>query len=362
MIVFQNILTMSKFLLVILLTLSSFLSQAQVSDYAYIYIEGDKETPFYIKMEGKMQPRLGQHYAILPNLDGGVTNIEILFQQNKYAPIKFAVKVPNFGARGLQLRKIEDQFALYDIQTGHYILPGNKATDDDITALAQMYSRANKSINEANTKETQVTTAKAVEQSKNTALPAFNPGKSNTDEPKTKEEIKEKEQEQPKTVATPKETKPKDKPTKTKQPTLSGETEIPNLPKSDKSPTYIENVTINNNEDGETESSVADETGLPPNSDCKEAMSEAEFTTFLARLKEKEGENRIKFLNKYKRKCFTTEQVSYIGRSISSVSGRLQVLQQLYAQTTDQENYYMLESLFNTDFLKKKFKDSININ
>lgn len=351
---------MNRILIVILLTLSAIVSKAQVADYSYVYIEGDKETPFYIKMEGKMQPRLGQHYAILSNLDAGVTNIEILFQQNKYPPIKFAIKVPNFGARGLQLRKIEDQFALYDIQTGNYILPGNKPADDDITALANMYSRANRSLKDADKKEENAQTQKAVTVAKNDKLPAFNPGKSNTEEPKAKEVVKEKEQEKTKIVAAPKETKPKEKPIKTKQPTLSGETEKPNLPKSDKQPGYIENVTINSSND--EDESVPEATGaLPPNTDCKAAMPDEEFTTFLTRLKEKDGEARIKFISKQKRKCFSTEQVSYIGRTIASPSGKLQVLKELYAQTTDQENYYMLETLFNTDFLKKKFRESVNI-
>jgi len=361
---------MNRLLIIILLTLSAIVSKAQVADYSYVYIEGDKETPFYVKMEGKMQPRLGQHYAIISNLDAGVTNIEILFQQNKYKPIKFAIKVPNFGARGLQLRKIEDQFALYDIQTGHYILPGNKPADDDITALANMYSKANRSLKDADKKEETANTEKAVTVVKNDKLPAFNPGSSNSSEKEERNAKNENEAKNETTTKPVKETKPKkdktvangkaDNGTKTRQPTLSGETEKPNLPPTDKQPTYIENVTINNSEQ-HTEQDVPDESGLPPNTDCKSAMPETEFATFLTRLKEKEGEARIKFISKHKRKCFSTEQVSYIGRTISSPSGKLQVLKDLYAQTTDQENYYMLESLFNTDFLKKKFKESINI-
>ena len=58
-------------------------------DYSYIFIQGDKQTPFYVKLEGQMMPRLGKNYCILSNLDEGTIHLEILFQQNVYPLQKY---------------------------------------------------------------------------------------------------------------------------------------------------------------------------------------------------------------------------------------------------------------------------------
>src|SRR5689334_14604448 len=100
---------------------------AKAGNYAYVYIEGDKQTPFYVKLEGQMLPRLGKNYCLIPNLAAGVTNIEILFQQNAYPAQKFAINIPDGGNRGFVLQKVNDrQFALYDLTQGNYIVSGNK--------------------------------------------------------------------------------------------------------------------------------------------------------------------------------------------------------------------------------------------
>ena len=91
--------------------------------YSYIYIQGDKTTPFYVKMEGKMQPRYGKNYCIISELTPGTVNIEILFQQNVYPSEKFTIEVPANGARGFLLDKHKDGYALYDLQKKDYIMP-----------------------------------------------------------------------------------------------------------------------------------------------------------------------------------------------------------------------------------------------
>src|SRR5690348_10598532 len=122
---------MRKHILCIFLLLAFAVKALVAKDYAYLYIEGDKQTPFYVKLEGQMMPRLGKNYCILPNLDAGVTNIEILFQQNLFPPQKFTVKIPEGGSRGFLLKKVnEKQFALYDIQQGFFLVSGNTINDD----------------------------------------------------------------------------------------------------------------------------------------------------------------------------------------------------------------------------------------
>jgi hypothetical protein len=88
---------------------------------SYIYIQGDKTIPFYVKVEGKMQPRYGKNYCIIPQLKAGKVNIEILFQQNILPPQSFTIDVPENGYRGFLLDKQKEGYALYDLQTKKYL-------------------------------------------------------------------------------------------------------------------------------------------------------------------------------------------------------------------------------------------------
>ncbi len=91
--------------------------------FSYIYIQGDKTTSFYVKMEGKMQPRYGKNHCIISELPAGKINIEILFQQNAFPTEKFTLDVPENGSRGFLLNKQGELFALYDLQQKNYIMP-----------------------------------------------------------------------------------------------------------------------------------------------------------------------------------------------------------------------------------------------
>ena len=93
---------------------------------SYVYIQGDKVTPFYVKLEGKMQPRYGKNYCILSELKPGPVNIEILFQQHEFAPEKFTIEVPENGNRGFMLDKQGGVLALYDLQQKKFVMPGNQ--------------------------------------------------------------------------------------------------------------------------------------------------------------------------------------------------------------------------------------------
>ena len=96
--------------------------------FSYIYIQGDKTTPFYVKLQGKMQPRYGNNYCIISSLTAGSADIEILFQQNVFPAEKFTIDVPENGARGFLLDKQGGSFALYDLQKKNYLSP-NKQPD-----------------------------------------------------------------------------------------------------------------------------------------------------------------------------------------------------------------------------------------
>ncbi len=91
--------------------------------FSYVYIQGDKSVPFYVKLNGQMQPRYGQYHCIIPELDSGVIHLEILFQQRVYPSQKFAVAVPGNGQRGFLLNKKGNSFVLYDLADKKEILP-----------------------------------------------------------------------------------------------------------------------------------------------------------------------------------------------------------------------------------------------
>ncbi len=95
------------------------------TDFSYVYIQGDKIVPFYVKLEGKMLPRYGKDYCIISELGPGPINIEILFQLNEYPAQKFTIDVPEKGSRGFLLDKQGSGYALYDLQSKKY-LPPNK--------------------------------------------------------------------------------------------------------------------------------------------------------------------------------------------------------------------------------------------
>ena len=96
-------------------------ANAVAQPFSYLYIQGDKETPFYVKMEGKMLPRYGKNYCIISELNPGPVHLEILFQQRIYPSQKFTIQVPENSSRGFLLNKQEIGFALYDLQQKKYL-------------------------------------------------------------------------------------------------------------------------------------------------------------------------------------------------------------------------------------------------
>ena len=73
---FSKKILLSVFLLVSL--------HASANRFSYVYIQGDKQIPFYVKLEDDMLPRYSKNYTIIPQLAAGAINIQILFQQNEY--------------------------------------------------------------------------------------------------------------------------------------------------------------------------------------------------------------------------------------------------------------------------------------
>ena len=105
---------LQKITLFILFALAADRSFAQ----GYVYIQSDKATPFYAKLNGVMQPRYSKYYSIITTQAAGKQQIEILFQQNMYAPVTFSLTVAEHAGQGYFLVRQNDKFILKDIDAG----------------------------------------------------------------------------------------------------------------------------------------------------------------------------------------------------------------------------------------------------
>jgi hypothetical protein len=351
---------MMKYIATLLASVFLLVQVSFAKSYSYIYIEGDKQTPFYVKLEGQMLPRQGKNYCIIPNLDAGITNIEILFQQSKYPEQKFVVKVPEGGSRGFVLQKVNDrQFALYDMQQGIYLVSGNTAEDDHIPTASQV---AEVPVN--NTPVVQNTTTDQGQD-----LPAFSTEKKTKKKKVTKpvqEEAPKEEVKADSRFISDIELNADGSKASGADPIPAFAEEKPAVKKKSSKKTKKENTeevslaAINDEIIESTKDAKPVDQGLP-NSDCKSPMSSEDFENFALKILDKSDDDaRLKALNKNKGKlCFTTEQVRIIANNLDTQSGRYEVTRILYSQTSDQDNYPRLESLFKTNYLKGKFKEII---
>jgi hypothetical protein len=89
--------------------------------FSYVYILGDKITPFYVKIKDHMLPRYGKNYCIISELNPGPIRIQVLFQQHAYPPQEFTINVPYNGNRAFLLNRQGNSFALYDLQQKKYL-------------------------------------------------------------------------------------------------------------------------------------------------------------------------------------------------------------------------------------------------
>jgi hypothetical protein len=345
---------MKKHILFIFLLLAFSVNALMAKDYAYIYIEGDKQTPFYVKLEGQMMPRLGKNYCIIPNLDAGVTNIEILFQQNLFPPQQFAIKIPEGGSRGFLLKKINDrQFALYDLQQGFSLVSGNTVNDDRLLPATTV------AVNPVSSGSPQANPAET--------LPAFvAPAKSKSKNKKTNDDIAQPEAQVKERKFIP-----------DMELNASGGgvppviVPVTTVPVETRPGHTLEKDTNNRlaaadaDEFEEDKKEGSDNTLVAPgipNSDCKTAMPNDVFEDFATKiLDQTTDDDKLKVLSKDKsRYCFTTEQVRIIANNMETQSGRYEVARILFSRTSDQDNYPKLEALFKTNYLKEKFREIMN--
>jgi hypothetical protein len=268
--------------------------------------------------------------------------------------------VPKSGSRGFVLHKINDrQFALYDLQQKRYIISGNTKEDDHAPEITKYAPDA---AGQQSPKNTALHTTEG-------GLPEFNP------------------------AAPSKENAPSAVPAADSTPRFLNDIELNASPAmanqnaettslSDKESTKEQKISrkrarsgkgdlsalpaLKYNDDMELEENNQPVTeGQPENTirdavtGCPGPMDNDEFENFaLEFLDRPDDDQKLKFLRKNKdTHCFSAEQVRIITKSLDSQSGRYEAAKMLYNKTADQENFGKLESLFNTPFLKTKFKE-----
>lgn len=311
------------------------------AQFSFVYLQGDKQTPFYVKLEGEMLPRYGKNYCIIPRLAPGPINLEILFQQNVHPPQKFIVQVPDHGHRGFLLTKTADGFSLYDLQQHFYLHAGNTAAEDHAPAP------------------------------KPAAVASAEPGKE--------------EEEAPAMAATPA-PEPDPRPAATKEKKKSVPRNNPLAPKTPRKkaeattarqdgPVFLDDIELNSNHDvqpGEKKTAsprTADEdvagaeeepttvSGIR-NSDCPGAMEPERFERIYKNsLKKESEEERLQYLGEQFDECYSTKQVELLAKSLDTEAGRYVYLKRVYSRITDQGAFARLISLFNTEEYKTAFKE-----
>lgn len=366
-----------KILTVCLLLISSY---ASADRFSYVYIQGDKQIPFYVKLEDYMLPRYSKNYCIIPQLAPGLIHLQILFQQNQYPAQSFNIQVPADGYRGFLLTKLETGFALYDIQQHFYLMPGDQGEDHlpvaNVSTTAQLVTENKEPTTETSLTRTVNTSSPTTVTTTNNDAPQFmdmelnnerKPVLTNTPETEPKEEI----------IVSPSSNN-----TATNTPPTEIVTENNNYPpptepvytpqEAPQQNVYTENVNVANepsveesqmhNTEEEMKQPVPELIeNAPPivNSDCSDALSDPKFDDIFVTSKGKNSDDkRIGYLmKKADDYCFTTRQAFLLCRQLQAESMRYSFLKKIYPHVTDQQNFPLLaDALFKTLEWKSYFK------
>lgn len=297
-----------------LLILVVFQQIATAQSFSYVYIQGDKQTPFYVKMEDEMQPRYGKNYCIISQLSAGIIHIEVLFQQNTYPSQKFTIKVPDNGFRGFLLTHKGNAFSLYDLQQQFYLPAGNKEEDDHMPDASAAKDVAETTNAQAEQKQ-DITPSQAKTE----------PVKKQNNSPQFINDIE-----------------------------LNSAKSIQTQTAAD---TVQESATI-------THDTSAPISNTPPattsviNSDCPKPMGSSAFEDLYNKLQKRSDRSKLKFLLDNLDRCYTTNQIRILTKNLTEDPDKFEFLKQAYHRVTDQSNYSILENLLSTPEWKEQFRQS----
>lgn len=298
-----------------LILLTCWGSEALGQNFSYVYIQGDKKVPIYVKVEEMMLPRLGKNYALISQLAPGPMHIEVLFQQNEYEPASFHILVPENGKRAFVISRKDNQTLLFDVEQNFYLKSGNDISEDHLPTVLNNSKLA---------ETTQTNTAVAIE-------------------------------------ATPDKTIVSGTHTETNNTT--GSVKTTGTPADKQGLQFIDNITFNNENNTAATAEIPAGNSSPENtgiinSDCSKAISALSFSrlknVLLSRKTEDERLGLI--LEASKNNCFETTQAGELIETLDTDLARFSALKKLYPKITDQSKYSSLEYLLSTDEWKTYFQ------
>lgn len=303
--------------------------------FSYVYIQGDKKTPIYTKVEGVMMPRYGKNYALLSRLAPGPLNVEILFKQNEFPPLTFTILVPENGKRAFVLNHKGDEFTLYDVEQNFYLKPGNAESDDHLPTVLNN-NTVYEPIPEPVVKKVEPTPVKK------TGFLA---------------KVKPKKQEPKAVVSKP--------PVK--------KIVVEEMPAPDTvAPRFIDDITFSNEQNRNAEVPV--DTGKNAeiilsnkvnseilNSDCGHAITANNFQKLVNMVNAQRGEDqRLSIINNAtKQNCFSTEQARKLISRLDADVAKASALKNLFPKITDQANFAGLEVLLQSEEWKDYFRNLV---
>lgn len=100
---------------------------AQDASY-FVYIQHEKQQPFYVKLEGKMLSSSVKGYVILPKLPQGKVPVTIGFPKSEAPEQSYVLRLTGQRDYGFLLKNTgEKEYALYDLQTFATLKSGGSA-------------------------------------------------------------------------------------------------------------------------------------------------------------------------------------------------------------------------------------------
>ncbi len=333
-----------RILLGLLTLLTGLSSYAQ--NFSYVYIQGDKKTPIYTKVEGVMMPRYGKHYALLPRLAPGPMNLEILFQQNEYPAVQFNILVPENGKRAFIVQRKDGETYLYDVEQNFYLKPNNDISEDHIPTLlsnAQLAANKGENSSSANTvSETQTSKVK------------INEGTEGIDNSqKDKIDVSNLDSKQNSSTA------------KDEEPKFIQDIVFDNNKDNSTSTAPNNNAIQTNSEATNTEATIVktepNETPQILNSDCKAVIPSLAYIRIKNSMNSKKGENERLgiILDACKQYCFRTEQAIEMLSKLESDVAKLTAIKKIFPKTIDQGNFTQVESVLTEEEWKEYFRTNI---
>ena len=321
--------------------------KATAGVFSYVYIQGDKQTPIYVKLGDAMMPRYAKNFCIIPQLDPGPIDVTILFQQNAFPEQHFKILVPENGSRSFLLTNNNGVFSLFDLQQKFSLPAGNTEADDKMPA--------------STASSTPVTAT-------NTIINTI-----------------------------PENTIPEKQATPIKQTDIVAQTPVAVKTPEDSGPKFLNNVSLDGNRTADTSGNylrlqhlsgvsatdIADSVthtssgkgsedqkdgmmgngteATVHNSDCPFPLPDDAFSKLYKQtLEQATDEDRLAFLGKQMDKCYATWQVRTIANILLLDAARFTLLKEIYPHVTDQQGFPLLDDLLHGQAWKDSFQQLVH--